>query len=135
MKTTLLMLLMGCGFTKAMAQNSVVINQQGGSSGAGHDVSVVQQGSGNTSVVNQGGTATGNRAMINQSGVGNTATISQGNGTGDNVSASGQSVNVAQSGGGETVINQTDGQNSIYVRQGGPVPAHKPQKRPARKRN
>lgn len=135
MKTTLLMLLMGCGFTKAVAQNSVVINQQGGSSGAGHDVSVVQQGSGNTSVVSQGSESAGNRAVISQSGAGNVATINQGNGMGDSVSASGQSVNVSQSGGGETIINQTDGQNSIYVHQSGLTPADKKKKGRSKKTN
>ncbi len=124
MKTTLFLLLVGCGFGKAVAQNSVVVNQQGSQPGAGHEVSVVQQGSGNSSVVNQSRTGTGNRAVINQLGAGNVATVNQGNGQGDSVSSSGQSVNVTQSGGGETIIDQTDGSNTISIRQSSlPTPA------------
>lgn len=122
---------MGCGLTNVMAQNSVVINQQGSQPGAGHEVSVVQQGSGNTSVVNQsnGGTldkSMGNRAVINQSGTGSVATVNQGNGLPDSVTSSGQSVNVTQSGSGETIINQTDGSNTISIRQSGPITVPSP---------
>lgn len=134
MKMTLFLLLMGCGFTKVLAQNTAVINQQGSLSGTGHDVSVVQEGSGNTSVVNQSKAGTpGSRAVINQSGAGNVATVNQGNGLPDSVTSSGQSVNVTQSGAGETFINQTDGSNTISVRQSGPAtPAPSGKKRKGR---
>lgn len=91
------------------AQNTTVVNQQGGT----HEVTVVQEGTGNTSIVNQSNQAS-NRAVISQSGSGNSATINQGSQTG---SAAGQSVSVSQSGSSETVVNQTDGSNSISIHQ------------------
>ena len=136
MKTTLFLLLVGCGFSKALAQNTVVVNQQGSPAGAGHEVSIVQQGSGNSSVVNQSRTettGTGNRVVINQSGAGNGATVNQGHGLDDSVSRSGQSVHVSQSGGGETIIDQTDGSNTIRIRQSGPAtPAPSDKKKKSR---
>ncbi len=113
----------------AVAQNTAVINQQGGS----HEVSVVQQGSGNTSVVNQSAGQTANRASVTQSGAGNVATINQG--TGSNSAAGSQnSVNTTQSGEGETIINQTKDGNSISVYQSG-APATDPKKKGAKKKS
>lgn len=100
--------------TAAIAQNTAVINQQGGA----HEVSVVQQGSGNTSVVNQSTGQTANRASVTQSGAGNVATINQGTGS-DSAAGSTNSVNTTQSGEGETIINQTKDGNSISVYQSG----------------
>jgi len=93
----------------ASAQNTTVVNQQG----SNHDVTVVQEGVGNTSFINQSNQAS-NRAVISQSGTGNTATINQDSQTG---STTGQSVSVSQSGSLETVIYQTDGSNSINIHQ------------------
>lgn len=136
MKPTFLFLLTSCGLTNAIAQNSAVINQQGGPSGSGHEVTVVQQGNGNSSVVNQSNPttpvrSTGSRAVVNQSGTGNVATVNQGNGMGDSVTQSGQSVSVSQSGEGETIIDQTNGTNTIRVYQRGPAspPPSDPKKR------
>ncbi|AQG80857.1 hypothetical protein [Spirosoma montaniterrae] len=108
------------------AQNSAVINQSGGG-----QVAVSQQGSGNTSVINQSNPRPGNTAVINQSGAGNVATVSQGGSAGE----PGQSVSVSQSGHTETHINQTDGSNSIVVNQSGePVPATSKKKSRAKRR-
>lgn len=98
--------------TTALAQNSAVINQQGGP----HEVSVVQQGSGNTSVINQSSARSSNHVSVVQSGSGNVATINQGNGA-PSTTDSQNSVNATQSGEGETIINQTKDGNSISVYQ------------------
>lgn len=99
----------------AQAQNTATVTQ----SGTSHEVSVVQEGKGNTSVISQGqssqGNTNGNRAVITQSGGGNVATINQG---GSDSTKPGQSVSVSQSGDSETVINQNDGTNSISIYQG-----------------
>jgi len=128
MKTTLLIsaaLLTGAG---AIAQNTAVINQSGG-----QQVSIVQSGSGNSSVINQRTGTTGSRAVISQSGSGNVATVSQGSSTG----ADGQSVNVTQTGNTETHIDQTDGQNNhIIINQtGGVTPDASPAENAPTKRN
>ena len=122
MKSILILGAMVLTVLSAHGQNTAVITQQKGS----HDVSVMQQGSGNTSVVNQSTTETGNRAVVSQSGSGNVATINQGNGSTDATGDSVNSVVATQSGEGETVINQTKGGNSISVYQSGavvPVPS------------
>lgn len=135
-KRTACIFLMSGSFATVLAQNTAVISQQSGVSATGHDVLVVQQGQDNTSVVNQSNRGMGNRAVIRQSGTGNVATIHQGNGLGDTLTQSGQSVHVTQSGAGETYIDQTDGQNTIRVRQRGPVTPPEPNRgeRPGRKR-
>ncbi|MBD2753145.1 hypothetical protein [Spirosoma validum] len=98
--------------TTALAQNSVVINQQGGP----HEVSVIQQGASNTSVINQASARPSNHVSVVQSGSGNVATINQGNAD-TNTTDSQNSVNATQSGEGETIINQTKDGNSISVYQ------------------
>ena len=101
--------------TAVVAQNTAVVNQSGGQ----HEVSVIQSGSGNSSVISQHTGTTGNRAMISQSGAGNVATVTQG---GNTTGVGGQSVNVSQTGDTETHINQTDGQNNhIIINQTGGV--------------
>ena len=104
-----------------MAQNTAVINQQGG----GHEVAVVQQGSGNTSVVNQSNHNSANHAVISQSGAGNVANITQG---GAGTDGSQNSVTTSQAGEGETIINQTKDGNTISVYQSGSAPADKKKK-------
>ena len=93
--------------TSAVAQNTAVISQSGGQ----HGVSVVQSGSGNSSVISQNNNS-GNQASISQSGSGNVATVTQGSNT---TGTTGQSVSVLQSGNTETHINQTDGQNNHII--------------------
>ena len=123
MKKAFFLSLAALGSAAAMAQNTAVINQQGGS----HEVSIVQQGSGNTSVVSQSTQVSSNRAVISQSGAGNVATINQG-GTPDGSAGSQNSVTTSHSGEGETIVNQTNGGNSISVYQSGPVPADRKKK-------
>ncbi|WP_461065421.1 hypothetical protein [Spirosoma horti] len=108
----------------ASAQNTTVVNQQG----SNHEVTVVQEGIGNVSIVNQSNQAS-NRAVISQSGSGNSATINQGSQIGG---GSGQSVSISQSGASETVVNQTDGSNSISVHQRS-MPSVLPVDEPAKK--
>lgn len=107
----------------AVAQNTAVISQQGGS----HEVAVVQQGSGNTSVVNQSNQTSSNNVVISQSGAGNVATITQG-GVPDGNAGSQNSVTTMQVGDGETIVNQSKDGNSISVYQSGPLPADKKRK-------
>ena len=107
----------------AVAQNTAVINQQSGP----HEVAVVQQGSGNTSVVNQSNHGSSNSVVISQSGAGNVATITQGGASGS-TTGSQNSVTTSQSGEGETIVNQTKDGNSISVYQSGYAPADKKKK-------
>ena len=128
MKTILFMsaaLLTGTG---AIAQNTAVINQSGG-----QQVSVVQSGGGNSSVISQNTGSTGNRAVVSQSGSGNVATITQGGNTGTD----GKSVSVSQTGNTETHFDQTDGQNNhIIINQtGGVAPDASSAERTPTKRN
>jgi minor curlin subunit len=107
----------------AIAQNTAVINQQGGA----QEVAIVQHGAGNTSVISQSSVGSGNRAVISQSGAGNVATVTQG-GASDGTAGSQNSVTTSQSGEGETIINQTKDGNTISVYQSGPVSADKKKK-------
>ena len=119
MKKALFLSVAALSSLAAMAQNTAVINQQGNT----HDVSVVQRGSGNTSVVSQAASAgSSNGVVISQSGAGNVATITQG-GMPDGTTGSKNSVTTSQSGEGETIVNQTTDGNTISVYQTGPVPA------------
>lgn len=95
--------------TTATAQNTATVNQHG----SNNEVTIVQKGIGNSSVVSQSNQAS-KRAVISQFGSGNSAIINQGSQAG---SAAGQSVSVSQSGTSETVINQTEGSNSINIHQ------------------
>ena len=121
MKTFLLFSATLFAGTSAVAQNTAVISQSGGQ----HGVSVVQSGSGNSSVISQNNNNSGNQASISQSGSGNVATVTQGSNT---TGTTGQSVSVLQSGNTETHINQTDGQNNhIIINQtAGAVPGATP---------
>lgn len=112
MKTIFFLSFAALSSATAVAQNTAIVNQQGGP----HEVSVVQKGSGNTSVINQSNGQSSNRVSIAQSGASNVATINQGNGS-DNTIDSPNSVNSTQSGEGETIINQTKDGNSISVYQ------------------
>ncbi|MCX6214727.1 hypothetical protein [Spirosoma sp.] len=105
----------------ASGQNKATITQEGNA----HEVSVVQQGSGNTSVINQSTTEIGNRATVNQSGNGNVVTINQGGNDDYSAAGSKNSVNANQSGQGETIITQTNGGNTISVYQGPASPDKK----------
>ena len=123
MKNLFLLSLAALSSSIAVGQNTAVINQQGGT----HEVSVVQQGSGNTSVVSQSNQASSNRAVISQSGGSNVATITQG-GPSDGTVGSQNTVTTSQSGEGETIVNQSKDGNSISVYQSGPAPADKKKK-------
>ncbi|AUD05185.1 hypothetical protein [Spirosoma pollinicola] len=98
----------------AVAQNTAVINQQGSS----HDVSVVQQGTGNTSVISQANSGSSNSVVISQSGAGNVATINQGS-LPDGYAEPKNSVTTVQTGEGVTIVNQSKGSNTISVYQSG----------------
>lgn len=108
--------------TAALAQNTATINQQGST----HDVTVVQRGTGNNSVVNQGNRGASNSVVITQSGGNNVANITQGNPDGSTESQN--TVTTSQSGEGETIINQTKDGNTISVYQSGPATDNKKKK-------
>ena len=123
MKNAILFSLAALSSAAALAQNTAVVNQQGSQ----HEVTVVQRGSGNTSVVNQGTRNSSNNVVITQSGGNNVATITQGTSP-DGSTKPQNSVTTTQSGEGETIINQTKDSNSISVYQSGVAPENKKKK-------
>lgn len=124
MKNIILLGLAALGAVSATAQNTAVVTQQGNT----HELSVVQRGSGNTSVVNQTTAGSANRVVITQSGANNVATVNQG---GESISSEANTQNTVtatQAGDGETIINQTNGGNTISVYQSGLAPTDKKKK-------
>lgn len=123
MKNVLLFSIAALSSTAALAQNTATINQQGNT----HEVTVVQRGTSNTSVISQGNRASSNSAVITQSGGNNVANITQGSGP-DGSSDSQNTVVTSQSGEGKTIINQTKDGNTISVYQSGPITDSKKKK-------
>ncbi|QJD81663.1 hypothetical protein [Spirosoma rhododendri] len=124
MKNIILLGLAALGAASATAQNTAVVSQQGNT----HELSVVQRGSGNTSVVNQTTAGSSNRVVIMQSGANNVATINQGGESTSSDTSTQNTVTATQAGEGETIINQTNGGNTISVYQSGLVPIDKKKK-------
>jgi len=124
MKNIILLGLAALSATSATAQNTAVVTQQGNA----HELSVVQRGSGNTSVVNQTTAGSANRVVVTQSGTNNVATISQGGELTSSEANTQNTVTATQVGDGETIINQTSGGNTISVYQSGLAPTAKKKK-------